>query len=164
MSEAGQGAAPTIKISMDERSVESNSGCCAMNKNIAGAPNMCVTLYDSIAANTAPGSKCRKRTSGLPICNADIVMTFRPPMWKSGAAVSNTSELFAPNARFAFTLFQTILPCVSIAPLGKPVVPEVYMINRVSWAARATTSSSRGADAIADSSEVKPSTSSPTEK
>ena len=29
-------------------------------------------------------------------------------------------------------LFQMMLPCVSIAPFGRPVVPDVYMISATS--------------------------------
>ena len=43
-----------------------------------------------------------------------------------------------------FTLFHAMLPCVSIAPLGRPVVPDVYMISATSSACTGTAAGSGG--------------------
>ena len=53
-------------------------------------------------------------------------------MWKSGAQTSVRSSSARANACIALTLFQKMFPCVSIAPLGMPVVPEVYMSSATS--------------------------------
>ncbi len=65
-------------------------------------------------------------------------------MWKSGAQTSVTSSSRVSNARAALTLFHRRLPWVSIAPFGRPVVPEVYMMIATS---PSPTSSSRGSGA-----------------
>ncbi len=64
---------------------------------------------------------------------ASSVVTFSPPMWNSGAAVSVMSSGFEDSAKAALTLFHSRLPWVSMAPFGRPVVPEVYMMTAVSW-------------------------------
>ena len=61
------------------------------------------------------------------------------------------------NARLALTLFQTILPWVSMAPFGKPVVPEVYIINSVSWGDEDAISLTGAATLKPDSRQAKPS-------
>ena len=100
-----------------------------MNRNIAGTPNMVVTPCLGIASSTAPGSKLRSSTTVAPRMKALSGVTLSPPMWNSGAQTRVTSELWVSMPKAALMLFQSTLPWVSIAPLGRPVVPEVYMIQ-----------------------------------
>jgi hypothetical protein len=55
-----------------------------------------------------------------------------PPMWNSGRPESQTSSLVAPISRIQFTVFATSPRWVSMAPLGCPVVPEVYISRAIS--------------------------------
>ena len=57
-----------------------------MNWNIAGTPNIVVTLCAAMSASARPGSKARCRTTSPPFCNVTSVVTLRPPIWKIGAA------------------------------------------------------------------------------
>ena len=59
-------------------------------------------------------------------------VTLSPPMWNSGATTSEISWEVPSSASVALMLFQMMLPWVSIAPLGRPVVPDVYMISATS--------------------------------
>ena len=53
-------------------------------------------------------------------------------MWKSGATTKVTSSSTMSIWCMAFVLFHQRLAWVSMAPLGRPVVPEVYMISATS--------------------------------
>ena len=60
------------------------------------------------------------------------VVTLSPPMWKRGAHTRVMSSSSVSKASAALMLFQSRLPWVSMAPLGRPVVPEVYMMMATS--------------------------------
>ena len=53
-------------------------------------------------------------------------------MWKIGANTSSVSSEQTSTVYISPTWFHQKLPCVSIAPLGRPVVPEVYMTTATS--------------------------------
>ena len=132
MSDSGTGAPPTMSTRRLLRSRVAKSGCCDMNRNIAGTPNIIVTRCFSMSSSTMPGSNICSTTTAAPLVSAGIGVTLSPPMWKSGATTSVTSSISPSNARDALMLFQRTLPCVSMAPLGRPVVPDVYMIQATS--------------------------------
>ncbi len=48
-----------------------------------------------------------------------------PPMWKSGMPESQTSSAPARISPIQLSVLATRLPCVSTAPFGRPVVPDV---------------------------------------
>ena len=100
-----------------------------MNRNIAGTPNMVVTRCFSMSSSTMPGSNICSRITVAPFQSEGIGVTLRPPMWKSGATTSVRSSDNPSKARDALMLFHRMLPCDSIAPFGRPVVPDVYMIH-----------------------------------
>ena len=57
----------------------------------------------------------------------------RPAIWKSGMAVKPTcSPMGVSSQRVICTICETMLRCVSSAPLGRPVVPPVYCMAQVS--------------------------------
>ena len=109
-----------------------------------------------MSPSTSAGSKLRCRTTCPPPCSPISVVTFRPPMWNSGAAVRLTSPAKFSGPKRAFTLFQKILPCVSIAPLGRPVVPEVYMISATSSASTRSAAASGSTCSVSSSRPVHP--------
>ena len=48
-----------------------------------------------------------------------------PPMWNSGCPESHTSSSPARISWIQLRVLATRLPCVRIAPFGRPVVPDV---------------------------------------
>ena len=54
-----------------------------------------------------------------------LVATKRPWVWKIGSAWISTSSAVKRQASISARVFETRLPWVSIAPLERPVVPEV---------------------------------------
>ena len=53
-----------------------------------------------------------------------------PAMWNSGTPMKPTSRLMsAPIVNRLVIAWPAMLVCVSTAPLGLPVVPDVYMIS-----------------------------------
>jgi hypothetical protein len=53
-------------------------------------------------------------------------------MWNIGSAVTVTSDERSPNAEVTATAFARRFSCVIMAPFGRPVVPDVYMITATS--------------------------------
>src|SRR5438309_1923064 len=111
------------------RSRVGKSGCCAMNMNIAGTPNMVVIRCFSMSSSTRPGSNICSTMTVAPFHSEGIGVTLSPPMWKSGATASVRSSDNPSKASDALMLFHRMFPCDSIAPFGWPVVPDVYMIQ-----------------------------------
>ena len=73
-----------------------------------------------------------------------------PVMWNHGTTESITSAGVNPKKARISSQFAVILPWVSSAPFGAPVVPEVYWISAVSCCARGSGDCSRaGAATIA---------------
>ena len=55
-----------------------------------------------------------------------------PPTWKSGIDTIDLSPGSNSQPSWAFTVCWTMLVCVSITPLGRPVVPEEYITRQTS--------------------------------
>ncbi len=55
-------------------------------------------------------------------------------MWNNGAETRARSSAIRSVSTRTLIAFQARLPWVSMAPLGRPVVPEVYMMMQVSSA------------------------------
>jgi hypothetical protein len=55
-----------------------------------------------------------------------------PVMWNHGTTPSSTSAGVIPKKARISSQLAVTLPWVSSAPLGTPVVPEVYWISAVS--------------------------------
>ena len=55
-----------------------------------------------------------------------------PPTWKSGMATMFTQSAVKAKAAEAAAVWASRLRWVSMAPLGKPVVPEVYSCRKQS--------------------------------
>ena len=52
-----------------------------------------------------------------------------PPTWNIGTAVRISSSAVIPKAAIEFSAFAVSAPCVSTAPFGAPLVPDVYAIR-----------------------------------
>ena len=61
-------------------------------------------------------------------------------MWNSGATTRETSSSLTSSMCSALVLFHQRLAWVSMAPLGRPVVPDVYMITATSSASTGSAS------------------------
>ena len=142
---SGTGAPPHMMTRKDDRSAASKSGCWATNSSIAGTAKVVVTRYSRTSAIKRAGSKARCSTTCPPFCQQLKGVTLRPPIWNSGAITRLTSfsDTSAPSA--PLMLAHQKLPWVSMAPLGRPVVPDVYMITATSSSAVSTRSASGAA-------------------
>ena len=143
---------------MLDRSVEAKLSCWAIIKNIVGAPNILPTLCFSMRARTVPASKLRSKTTSIPLARDSSVVTLRPPMWNKGAQVK-VVVVMVSSPKHTLILFQNTLPWVNIAPLGSPVVPEVYMIKAISSAPTCSLATIGSAPTISGSSASHPSAS-----
>ena len=67
-----------------------------------------------------------------PLQNVGSTVWLSAATWNIGALTSVTSVLDRSTSSSRFTVFQAMLAWLSMTPLGRPVVPEVYMIMQVS--------------------------------
>jgi HD domain len=96
--------------------------------------NCTVTRSRAISSTVCCGTNWSWITTVPPAYRIGSVNSPKAPMWNSGATVSVMSSRCSPlPAVSMLTAFHSLLPCVSIAPLGCPVVPDVYMITATSW-------------------------------
>jgi hypothetical protein len=106
----------------------------------------CASMTSSVPAASNP----RTTTAHPPRSRVGFTVPLSPPMWNSGASARVRSSAVKSIPRPWLTAFQVMLPWVSTAPLGRPVVPEVYMTRQGS--SRATGSSRWSSSAAASSS------------
>ena len=84
-----------------------------------------ITVARSIAAVMASASKPGRKTSAAPEARATLVATKRPCVWKIGRAwISRSWAVKRQTSRSASAL-EARLAWLSMAPLERPVVPEV---------------------------------------
>ena len=79
-------------------------------------------------ANSAIARRASKRAwkrIAVPFTSTQWQATKSPWTWKSGSMWMSTSAGPKPHARCSTSAFEARLRCVSIAPLERPVVPEV---------------------------------------
>ena len=86
------------------------------------------TLWLAMKSSTAPGSNSRATMPVAPL-RKPIKPQPEPPIWATGMAtrlMSSAVHTFQLMfAAFMILLVSMKLACVSIAPFGRPVVPEV---------------------------------------
>ena len=70
-------------------------------------------------------SKRGRKISELPAISVTLVATNRPWVWKIGRACSSRSSAVKRQASRSAWAFEARLPWLSMAPLERPVVPEV---------------------------------------
>ena len=85
----------------------------------------CGTVEQRAQAIVARGSNFSNHSILLPLRSAPWMATNRPCTWKIGKAWISTSLRAQPQYSFNVSAFDDRLPCVSIAPLLRPVVPLV---------------------------------------
>jgi hypothetical protein len=92
---------------------------------IAGTKNATVTRSFWISLITSGGTNSRTKTILNPPTRLSIT-TPHPAMWKSGIAISATSDAFQfPQETNVSAMLFNELPFVSCTPFGWPVVPLV---------------------------------------
>jgi hypothetical protein len=60
-----------------------------------------------------------------PFHHASSGCTFQPPTWNCGSTCSTVSSALSPATRSKEMFVQKQFACVSSAPFGFPVVPDV---------------------------------------
>ncbi|SEL98983.1 hypothetical protein SAMN05518845_11481 [Variovorax sp. YR750] len=95
---------------------------------MVGTMNISVMRADCTACSTASSSNMGSTCIGISRSRFWIEAP-QPATWNMGAATSDTA--FCASRGSAATVLSALmqrLPCVSITPLGCPVVPPVYMM------------------------------------
>ncbi len=108
-----------------ERSVDASEGVASKSMRTAGTRNISVMRSVAIRSSNTAGSTSRTMTDRPP---RDIAHSAQPepPMWKRGMATRLTVSSVMLKVSPASPTAVDRLALVSITPLGKPVVPEVY--------------------------------------
>ena len=92
---------------------------------MAGTISVCVTRWFCMSRRQSAALKARSTTMAPPRTNAVEMLAISPVTWLAGTA----SRLRSPGANAIecarCSAEWTMFRCVSIAPLGRPVVPEV---------------------------------------
>ena len=96
-----------------------------MKRYVAGTPIIVVTCFSAISASARAGSKAGSSTTVAPFHQASSGCTFQPPTWNCGSTCSTVSSPDTPATRSKERFVQKQFACVSSAPFGLPVVPEV---------------------------------------
>jgi len=81
------------------------------------------------SASTAAGSNRRCTATVAPIDSAGVVSRFRPATWNMGVTVRTSSVAVMRSTSAVSAAWAVSAPCVSSAPLGVPVVPEVKKMS-----------------------------------
>ncbi len=93
---------------------------------MVGTPSKIVTRCSSMIFRTAAGSKRGISASDAPDTTAALSPQVSPKTWNSGRQPMITSSgVVRMRASTVVRALESRLWCVSIAPLGCPVVPEV---------------------------------------
>ena len=92
---------------------------------IVGTPWKIVALSRSMISSALSGSKRGSWVIIAPTATQAFIVQVWPKEWNSGSAPSATSSSVTSPSRPASSAFFLRFECVSSAPLGLPVVPEV---------------------------------------
>jgi hypothetical protein len=144
------GAAPHEIVRSDCESRVA-SGCAQRTCHCAGTRKSPVTFSESTTSSVVCASNAAVGmiTVGVPSSNAGGMLPM-PAMWNSGTLMRPTDDSSnSREVRIAVNACMSRFRCVSIAPFGAPVVPDVYMISATS---RSSTSTSGAGSPVATSS------------
>ena len=93
---------------------------------IVGTPSNTVTASRSMIASALPAEKRGIRVRQAPAATLALSPHTWPNEWNSGRAPRITSPMpVSCSSSVAASVLASRLPCVSSAPFGVPVVPEV---------------------------------------
>ena len=124
----GIGAPPKPPTRQADRSCFAKSACNRHRLYIAGT--MIVKLMRSRATRDKNSAALKDGTinSVPPRPRVTIISPTSPVTWLNGTATAPRSSALSDKPCAKCNTECTTLRCVSIAPLGKPVVPDVYMM------------------------------------
>ncbi len=106
---------------------------------IVGTPWNSVILSRSMISSAFSASKRGIMDTMAWACTAPLSVHVWPKLWNSGSAPSSLSSLeISPRWSAATVQFLYMFEWVSSAPLGWPVVPDVYRITAVSSGSRSS--------------------------
>ena len=126
MTSTGIAAPPDMHARSEDTSALSRASQLSIAWYIVGTPWKTVTLSRSMISSALAGSKRGIIVRHAPTATAAFRPHVCPKEWNSGSAPSRTSSsrLARACARTS-SQFLRRLACVSSAPLGVPVVPDV---------------------------------------
>jgi len=127
-SDGAIGAPPYVACSTLLRSYDATSGCDSAYQKIAGTLVTTLMRSSTIARRNRPTSNVGMTIVQPPSASVGSSCELQPVTWKSGTETrlrSGSNPSRSPRTRMTFSTFVTKLPCVVIAPLGNPVVPDV---------------------------------------
>ena len=112
------------------RSCRPRCGWSKIAISIVGTASVSVPRSASVSSRNKPASNPGITTCVPARARVPTVARPAPPIWNSGIALIQVSAVSSPNParRVARSYAADIPPCVSIAPFGTPVVPDVYWI------------------------------------
>ena len=131
---SGNGAAPEMELVMPFRSMSCFSAASMTLEYSVGTPGIQEGLRFLITSISSGISGFGTSTISPPSDTASPAISVRPYTWNIGSAPSTRSSGLRPRVGKKvriWAIFAEILPWVSSAPFGVPVVPEVYRINAV---------------------------------
>jgi len=140
---SGTGAPPVMKNRTRERSAEEKRTEWTIASSRSGLAKPTLTPFRSMRSKRWSGSELEGTTTVPPLKRTGSTFTPVPPTRKKGAIATVTSSPRMSAHDSTLTTFHVTLPWVSITPLGRPVVPEVYgNMQRSSSDTRSSMSSS----------------------
>ena len=96
----------------------------AKTANMVGTPTKIVTFQSLKPFNTGCGRNVSSRIFVMPAKIGTITQAVMASVWNIGRQQSGTSLRLALTALPMATVLLKILTCDSIAPFGRPVVPD----------------------------------------
>ena len=123
----GYGLSETSPVASFLTSTPESSSAPSRPQYIVGTPAKNVTPSCSISVSAGPASKRGSSTTVPPKAKPAFMITVWPKEWKSGSTQSRVSGRSASASKSASlaSALEIMLRCISSAPLGCPVVPEV---------------------------------------
>ena len=125
MTSTGIAAPPDAQTCRLDVSASPASGWWSIAEYIVGTPSNTVTRSRAMISSALPGSKRGIRVSMPPARTQALSPHVCPKEWNSGSAPRTTASSDSENRPRAISTLRRRLSCVSSAPLGVPVVPDV---------------------------------------
>src|SRR5215469_12343572 len=148
------GAPPKQTVRSAGRSAGSKAGSDSISWIIAVTPAKKVIRCSISAARMSAARNWGWNTRAAPCAPNPTSWDTMPVAWNMGATTRVRSSAVAPNTEPTVAALNTRLPCDCMAPLGLPVVPEVYRMFATSVLAAASPGSSAASSPGAVSSRT----------
>lgn len=116
---------PTTQVRIREVSISANDSAASSIVNMVGTPANRVIGFSAIARATRPGWNAGRSVNRPPETSEVPNAQVRPPTWLNGRRPSRLSALLCRYLSTCPMAEASRLRCVSVAPFGRPVVPEV---------------------------------------